>query len=411
MEKEIDRQVRILLSTKFEQYRVPAHQISVPIHFSRYGLSEVVNQLLELDVVQPFDFLVDRELLRVSLGQYMSENSISYENVLPIEYFPLLNKPQIESETNCNDWVSSISSSKTYHTIGCYDGSIRVFDDTDALLSNTRIHSRPIKCIDTFENDKELLVASASLDNSFVFSTFNHSSHKLIKKHVCSGHDSQVMSTRISPSGSLVVSSAWNGSVLVWNVGELSSTQEAVSGAQGNDRDGVDDVQPIKDLTLSSESVGSVCWRGEQVITGGWDHAIRFWDLETGGTVVTMNGTKVVNSMDFYENTGLLASGHPDGHVRIWDSRQEKYMIKSLETTHSFISDVCWCPNNGYYLAASCYDGSVTLFDIRTTLPLHVLEHVHSDKGLSVEWANPSCIFSGGADKKLIRLDTKSIIQ
>ena len=51
--------------------------ISLPIRFSRYELSKLVNEALGLENPIPFDFIVDGKLLRVSLSEYMSEHGIS----------------------------------------------------------------------------------------------------------------------------------------------------------------------------------------------------------------------------------------------------------------------------------------------------------------------------------------------
>ena len=62
----------VQISCKFvtrlpEQYRIAPTPIAVPGKLTRYGLSEVINHLLNLDPPKPFDFLVQGELVRTSL--------------------------------------------------------------------------------------------------------------------------------------------------------------------------------------------------------------------------------------------------------------------------------------------------------------------------------------------------------
>ena len=64
--------------------------ISLPIRFSRYELSKLVNEALGLEKPIPFDFIVDGKLLRVSLSEYMSEHGISSETVVNLEYVPII---------------------------------------------------------------------------------------------------------------------------------------------------------------------------------------------------------------------------------------------------------------------------------------------------------------------------------
>lgn len=57
------------------------------------------------------------------------------------------------------------------------------------------------------------------------------------------------------------------------------------------------------------------------MITGGADHTIRLWDLETGLGTRTLTSDKVVNAIDIQRTSGLLASGHTDKVIKVWDTR------------------------------------------------------------------------------------------
>jgi len=64
---------------------------------------------LALDPVEPFDFLVHGILLRQPLDVFLSENNISAESTLTIEYIPLIKPPEQSRHEPHDDWVSAVS--------------------------------------------------------------------------------------------------------------------------------------------------------------------------------------------------------------------------------------------------------------------------------------------------------------
>ena len=75
----------------------------------------------------------------------------------------------------------------------------------------------------------------------------------------------------------------------------------------------------------------------------------------------------------------------------------------------AWVSSVAWQPGSSSVLVSSSYDGSLHVWDIRSSTPLHKLA-AHGDKALSVAWqptappasgeatALPQRFISGGAD-------------
>lgn len=67
----------IRLTTRSTNYAIPATTYSVPLDWKRLHLSELLNKVLGLDQRVPFDFLVDGQLLRASLGQTLESKGLS----------------------------------------------------------------------------------------------------------------------------------------------------------------------------------------------------------------------------------------------------------------------------------------------------------------------------------------------
>jgi ribosome biogenesis protein len=104
------------------------------------------------------------------------------------------------------------------------------------------------------------------------------------------------------------------------------------------------------------------------LISGSWDHSIKSWDVERQECVVTLNGSKVVACLDTsYHSEGIVATGHPDCNIRLWDVRtngKEKSSLavsdKTFRPSHKeWVTAVQWSPQNPYHLASTSHDGTV----------------------------------------------------
>ena len=113
-------------------------------------------------------------------------------------------------------------------------------------------------------------------------------------------------------------------------------------------------------------------------------------------------GNKVISSLSYSTPANLLASGHHDKIIRIWDPRkQDKEVIRYTLRSHlGWVSDVSFSPSNPHQLVSSSYDNSIKVWDLRSSLPLHTVK-AHDDKALCVDWAADEIVLSGGADKQL----------
>ncbi len=64
----------------------------------------------------------------------------------------------------------------------------------------------------------------------------------------------------------------------------------------------------------------------------------------------------------------------------------------------SWISGVEWSPVDPYVLASSSHDGSIKVWDIRSSIPLHTVQaHTKGSKALCLSFID-GAIFSGGSD-------------
>ncbi|KAG4926509.1 hypothetical protein JHK85_052995 [Glycine max] len=99
------RRIQVRFVTKLgEPYKVPTTAIAIPADLARFGLSSLVNALLQSNdadhQLEPFDFLIDGEFVRMSLEQFLLAKGIS----------------------------ACVYISKTNKCYGCYGGSVKCDD-------------------------------------------------------------------------------------------------------------------------------------------------------------------------------------------------------------------------------------------------------------------------------------------
>lgn len=410
------RTVAVKLVTSLPpKYRVADTVISVPTSLKRFGLSGVVNHLLDKDdqKSQPFVFLINGEYVRGSLQEFMESRGLNAESTLEIDYGIALPPPQPLDGYQHDDWIAACSGRVDGRIFlsGCYDSNVRVWTPsgdciatlkghTDAVKAvtwlaggaNVKAGAPPAMCV-TGAEDGELRTWLLGNDPADI-------DEEEALKGICRGHTKRVSAVCSDPSMERLCSAAWDNTIRMWNLTDPSE------GSQRKKRKTTSKQTPVYEAYTLGElnkPISCLTWTSDSTLySGGWDHCVRQWDVTTGVNVKTMTGQKVINDMAFGKPVGLLLTADADGYVRGWDSRSsEGSVIKMKLTGHkTWVSSISWGPASSNYFVSGSQDTTLKVWDVRSSAPIHTVSS-HSDKVLAVDWCEAGIIASGGADNML----------
>lgn len=195
----------------------------------------------------------------------------------------------------------------------------------------------------------------------------------------------------------------------------------------------VDFQTPTASLLQHQGPVTSLC-RGasETLISSSLDHSIRVWDVELQSCsnvlvfifclffTMCQIASSAILSVSFSHRTGLIASAQADQTVKLWDTRvsgmffasftsgvESKMTLSTMKSHSNFVSCVSWNPE-GNSLVSGSYDGTLKIWDIRSTTPLYTIHpktpsspsDENVQKILCAQWGKEE-IVSGGENGQL----------
>ncbi|AJU01493.1 Ytm1p [Saccharomyces cerevisiae YJM1388] len=440
--------IRFFTREKDELLHVQDTPMYAPISLKRYGLSEIVNHLLGSEKPVPFDFLIEGELLRTSLHDYLTKKGLSSEASLNVEYTRAVLPPSYLNSFSNEDWVSSLDvGDGSKHIIsGSYDGIVRTWDLSGNVQKQYSGHSGPIRAVKYISNTR---LVSAGNDRTLRLWKTKNDDLKLTSQQqaqeddddevniedgktlaILEGHKAPVVSIDVSDN-SRILSASYDNSIGFWStiykemtvvdpLEDINNPNNKISTAARKRRkltmkDGT--IRRRAPLSLLESHTAPV----EQVIfdstdnTVGYsvsqDHTIKTWDLVTARCIDTRTTSYSLLSIAQLSTLNLLACGSSARHITLHDPRvgaSSKVTQQQLIGHKNFVSSLDTCPENEYILCSGSHDGTVKVWDVRSTSPMYTITREDksvqkgvNDKVFAVKWAEKVGIISAGQDKKI----------
>ena len=204
------------------RYVVAPTPMAIPGKLTRYGLSEVVNHLIqnrgtlddddfedeeEDDAAMrnafvasniPFDFFVDGNLLRTSIAKMAKRLGKSAEQTLIIEYVPAQMPPEEKKTEQKKEWISSTCGNwKKAMVAGCYDGTVYVHGNDGKEIERLNGHEGYVTCVTlappAAKTQKGCVVVAGGSDCTARVFRLDENGRKTSETHkVFRGHEMQV---------------------------------------------------------------------------------------------------------------------------------------------------------------------------------------------------------------------------
>jgi ribosome biogenesis protein YTM1 len=386
--------------------------------------------LTNTDPPRPFDFLVNDEFLRVSLGDYVSEHGIYTEEILPVEFVEAMAPPEPPTEYVHDDWISSVASTTDgVFLTGSYDNTARVWNAAGEQLAQMQGHEGAITNVAWLGGagggagegeggaagavSEERRCLTASRDETVRTWSLDATGASACDE-ICVGHTDGVLSLAVQPTGAMFASGSADRTIQLWSTTQKEEDAGAGTGAARTGkrrRTGAEEPAtktPLGQLLGSTAPVRTIAWpeRG-RVFSAGDDHCIRVWDVETATNTATLSSSKVINDIAVSLATNRVAAGCFDGIVRMFDPRADaaKVVTLNLKSHKRPVTCVAWAPTNANQIVSGSQDGpghNLKLWDVRSSnIPIHNIPG-HTGKVLSVDWPTADLIVSGGEDGKLM---------
>ncbi|CDK27914.1 unnamed protein product [Kuraishia capsulata CBS 1993] len=428
------KQVKISFFTREEDeaLHVSGNPLYVPVSLKRFGLSEIVNHLIDKDSERPtpFEFLINGTLLKTSLEDYLVENGLSNEAFLNLEYARAILPPSFLGSFSNEDWVSSVHARDSRIVSGAYDGIVRIYNSAGKVETQMVGHSAPVKSVRfvtptrvvSSGNDHHVRLWKIGAEGSEIEDDVTRNGNTLA---ILQGHKAPVVSLAVHESSSKILSAGYDNTVGLWstNVKEMQTVQAedltSVSTATKKRaklalKDGtIKRKAPLALLDSHSGPVEGVIFDASDSTVGysvSQDHTIKTWDLVTSRCVDTRVTSYSLLSVVQLPKVSLLACGSSARHINLHDPRvgdtSSQNVVQSQLIGHSnFVVSLAASPENDYMLVSASHDGTCKVWDVRANKSMYTIFRENSEKSknkvFGVDWDKQIGIVSGGDDKKL----------
>ncbi|KAL6242335.1 ribosome biogenesis protein ytm1 [Rhinocladiella similis] len=385
-------QVRARLTTRDTDLALqePA-PILIPTSFRRIQLSTLVNNLVKTEKIIPLDFIINGTYLRTTLDEYLTNNGISTETTLNIEYVRARIPPRYTASFEHDDWVSDVnvlSGTSSRILSASYDGLLRVWNTSSQVLATSPAMSLGgqsfIKSA-KFVSPKQIV--SGGFDRTLRLWKYEEEpdgfSAHITPQLELYGHNGSVDSVCPHAESGRVLSGSSDHSVGIWSTRKSdapAAPEELVPKAKGKDGKrrklnpelSVPNRGPVALMKEHTGQVSGVMFDSNDHTVGystSWDQTVRTWDLVTASLVDTRTTSSALFCIEHMPSLSLIAAGSVSRVIKMVDPRASAATVTAmtLRGHKNSVVSLARDPSNEYTIVSGSHDGTCRVWDVRST--------------------------------------------
>ncbi|KAF2212551.1 hypothetical protein CERZMDRAFT_40814 [Cercospora zeae-maydis SCOH1-5] len=440
---EAQKQVKIRLSAKDDSIALPQDvgDLVISTDVKRYQLSTLVNKLLETTQPVPFEFLINGQYLRTTVDEFLTENGISAETTLHVEYVKALSPPQYIASYEHDDWVSSVdvlsssSNAANWASVtgnvqpsiasASFDGALRIWNESqDVLATGTGWHRGSIHATKWLSPSQ---IVTAGTDRSvrlweYAAGGAAAGSAKLSPKLELLGHKGAIDSLAVHAPSSRILTASADNRIGFWSSKKSEGTNYEPPAAPSSKRRKLSGpaistpqrgalsyleghTQHVKDVVFDSRD-HTVAY------SASIDHSVKTWDLTTSTCVNTRPTNQALLSVcHLPEQTGILAGGALN-RIDLIDLRASasKVAVLSCRGHRNWVRGLSLDPDSPFRFVSGSDDSTCRIWDLRSTSQeaaggtvakaVYTIER-ESQKGRKVEQGSESSVYTVAWDQEV----------
>ncbi|PSN60399.1 microtubule-associated protein [Corynespora cassiicola Philippines] len=371
---------------------------------NRYKLSSLVNDLLHREKPIPFDILINGQFLRTSIDEFLTQNGISAETTLNIEYTRALVPPLNVTSFEHDDWVSAVDVLTASSAAGAwsggvqsgqeriltasYDGLVRVWNTSGDVLatSSPPNNGGRITSLKSAKWLSDKKIVAAGLDNTVRVYKYDDDSRTIAPALELFNHRWGVEDVAVHGPSNRILSASSDTTISLFSstakdAPAAPSSLLPTSTAASNKRQKLS--KPDKTIpsrgalsTFAGHSapVSSVMFKPDDATvaySASHDHTLKTWDLPTASCVDTRTTGHALLSLSALPSLHLVATGTSARHITLVDPRASATQIAAmtLRGHKNAVVALDTDPGSEYGLVSGSHDGTAQIWDVRNVRP------------------------------------------
>ena len=291
-----------------------------------------------------------------------------------------------------------------YFAIGTNSKCLKIYDLSNILENFTKRNTIYAQINSNNNNNATSLLSNSKLNKETIGLIFEQKDH----------HHGSIFCIDWSPSGKLLATGSNDKTIKLMSIPELDEkNNKNLTGNQGTVRslcfeptnDSIllsantgentikiwDTIKGINIICLEGHNsdVNSVKWSNDSQLFASCalDKTVRFWDIRDYKSINILSAVQYadINDISIFSrgNNTIIAVGHDDGLVTIWDYSKQ-CVIKEIYEHNEEVRSVSFSPD-GRYLLSGSFDSTIKIYDINNNF-CNIGKLEHGDKVVSCKW-------------------------